>query len=221
MKIAGWSYLSGLRARGIDAVLQFLTRDVIAGLPECSNDTAGLYRYLRRGDVVLVEGHSRVSHFIKYATQSQWTHTALYVGDELLRRGDRLREQIVAAFGVSADHLIVEALLGEGVVVAPLEKYRAHTVRICRPHAIDAADLERVIQAVLADLGKRAVRHPQSSRASGHAAVPDPARALQARASRTVPRSLQRAGSYLLRHDCRRLLLCRVPGSPRTGERVS
>ena len=155
MKIAGRSYLSGLRARGIAAVLQFLTRDVVAELPECSNDTARLYRYLRRGDVVLVEGHSRVSHFIKYATQSQWTHTALYVGDELLRRGDRLREQTVAAFGASADRLIVEALLGEGVVVAPLEKYRAHTVRICRPHAIEAADLDQVIHAVLADLGKR------------------------------------------------------------------
>ncbi len=155
MKIAGWSYLSGLRARGRDAVLQFLTRDVVAGPPGCSNDMARLCRHLRRDDVVLVEGHSRVSHFIKYATQSQWTHTALYVGDELLRRGDRLREQTVAAFGASADHLLVEALLEEGVVVAPLEKYRAHTVRICRPHAIDAADLDRVIHAVLADLGKR------------------------------------------------------------------
>ncbi len=96
-----------------------------------------------------------MSHFIKYATQSQWTHTALYVGDELLRRGDRLRKQTVAAFGASADRLLVEALLEEGVVVAPLEKYRAHTVRICRPHDIDVPDLDRVIHAVLADLGKR------------------------------------------------------------------
>src|SRR5260370_32414826 len=145
MKIAGRSYLSGLRARGREAVLQFLPRDVVAGPPGCSNDMARLYRHLRRGDVVLVEGHSRVSHFIKYATQSQWTHTALYVGDALLRRGDRLREQTVAAFGASADRLLVEALLEEGVVVAPLGEDRAHTVRICRPHDIDVPDLDRVL----------------------------------------------------------------------------
>src|SRR5260370_23512208 len=134
MKIAGWSYLSGLRARGRETVLQFLTRDVVAGPPGCSNDMARLYRHLRRGDVVLVEAHSRVSHFIKYATQSQWTHTALYVGDALLRRGDRLREQTVAAFGASADRLLVETLLEEGVVVAPMENSHSHTIPISPPH---------------------------------------------------------------------------------------
>src|SRR2546430_15221622 len=41
---------------------------------------------VRKGDVILVDGDQRVSEVIKYLTQSSWSHVALYVGDELLRR---------------------------------------------------------------------------------------------------------------------------------------
>ncbi len=36
---------------------------------------------LRPGDVLLAEGHSRISSAIKYLTQSTWSHAALFVGD--------------------------------------------------------------------------------------------------------------------------------------------
>ena len=39
-----------------------------------------LAEVLRPGDVLLVEGHTRVSGPIKYMTQSNWSHAALYVG---------------------------------------------------------------------------------------------------------------------------------------------
>jgi hypothetical protein len=42
-------------------------------------DLARLQACLRPGDVLLVEGHSRVSTAIKYLTQSTWSHAALYV----------------------------------------------------------------------------------------------------------------------------------------------
>ena len=38
---------------------------------------------LQPGDVLLVEGNSRVSVAIKYLTQSTWSHAALYIGDAL------------------------------------------------------------------------------------------------------------------------------------------
>ncbi|MCB1614751.1 MAG: hypothetical protein KDI30_01940, partial [Pseudomonadales bacterium] len=41
-----------------------------------------LRQHLRPGDVLLVEGNSRISTAIKYLTQSTWSHAALYVGDE-------------------------------------------------------------------------------------------------------------------------------------------
>src|SRR5512144_2141105 len=36
---------------------------------------------LQPGDILLVEGNTRVSAAIKYLTQSTWSHAALYVGD--------------------------------------------------------------------------------------------------------------------------------------------
>jgi permuted papain-like amidase YaeF/Yiix C92 family enzyme len=118
------------------------------------NDMTRLYRQIRKGDVVLVEGELRVSQLIKYTTQSPWSHSALYVGDELLRRGGRLREQALASFGELADRLLIEALTEEGVVSAPLAKYASHNLRVCRPFGISAADLDKVIDSVLTDLGK-------------------------------------------------------------------
>lgn len=141
------------RLRG--AVGRFLNREVAAYELTVPNNMARLYRHIRKGDVVLVEGNLRISQLVKYATQSQWSHSALYVGDELLRRGGRLRESALASFGGLADRLIVEALTDQGVVAAPLAKYRWHNIRVCRPHSIDPADLDRVIDSVLADLGKR------------------------------------------------------------------
>ena len=132
-----------------------LNREVPGYELKAFNDMPRLYHVIRKGDVVLLEGRLRISQFIKFATQSPWTHSAVYVGDELLRRGGRLREQAEIKFGEHADRLIVEALTGEGVIAASLEKYQAHNMRVCRPYGIDPADLARVIEYVLADLGKQ------------------------------------------------------------------
>lgn len=52
------------------------------------NNMDSLYRVIRKGDVILVEGNSKISRMIKLFTQSSWSHSALYVGDELLINGD-------------------------------------------------------------------------------------------------------------------------------------
>lgn len=141
------------------AVARFLNREVAGYELKVPNDMAWLYQYIRKGDVVLVEGSLRISQFVKYVTQSQWSHSALYVGDELLRRGGQLREQALTNFGVFADRLLIEALTDQGVVASPLAKYECHNIRICRPCHIDPADLNRVIASVVADLGKQYDSH--------------------------------------------------------------
>src|SRR4029077_670488 len=73
---------------------------------------AALRNSLRPGDVLLVEGDSRIAGIIKYLTQSTWSHAALYVG---------AIENASAAKG--EPHVLVEAELGEGVISAPLSKY--------------------------------------------------------------------------------------------------
>ena len=56
------------------------------------NNMDNLYRVIRKGDIILVEGSSEISRMIKLLTQSSWSHSAIYVGDELLLNGDAPRE---------------------------------------------------------------------------------------------------------------------------------
>src|SRR2546428_10898525 len=92
-------------------------------------DLETLRLMVRKGDVILVDGEQRVSEVIKYLTQSSWSHVALYVGDELLRRHPERREELLAAYGRDAAHLIVQALM-TGVVASPLPKYAQFNLRV-------------------------------------------------------------------------------------------
>ena len=96
---------------------------------------------LRPGDVLLVEGNSRISTAIKYLTQSSWSHAALYVGDHL------------AAAGGNPDHCIIEADTVEGVRTAGLEALAAYPSRICRPVGIDEAAARAVTDFAIARIG--------------------------------------------------------------------
>ena len=66
------------------------------------NNLSNLYRFIRKGDVVLVDGDQRISEVIKYLTQSTWSHSALYVGDEVLRRFPEQRPALLEAHGPDA-----------------------------------------------------------------------------------------------------------------------
>src|SRR6266487_4737535 len=94
------------------AIARYLERQVQGCEPPTLTYRAALRSSLRPGDVLVVEGNSRISGVIKYLTQSTWSHAALYVGpigDADARDGD--------------PHVLVEAEIGEGVVSAPLSKY--------------------------------------------------------------------------------------------------
>lgn len=117
-------------------------------------DVEQLRRHIRKGDVLLVEGDQRVSWFIKSLTHSSWSHAALYVGDELLKRPGPLRDLALEHFGADAEHLLVEALL-DGVVVSPLGKYEAFNVRLCRPYRIRAAHVAEIVDRAIEAIGLR------------------------------------------------------------------
>ena len=89
------------------------------------------------GDVLLIEGTTRVSTAIRYITQSSWSHAALYVGHHC------------------ADGSLIEADMEHGVIAVANEKYAVHNVRICRPHGLGADDLGRVVEFAIAHLGDR------------------------------------------------------------------
>jgi hypothetical protein len=118
------------------------------------NDFEALRKQIRKGDVLLVEGDQRVSMLIKYLTQSSWSHAALYVGDELVRRGGERAAFALESFGDDAHDLIVEALY-DGVVASPLDKYVDMNVRLCRPHQLRAEHLRIILDDAIEAIGWR------------------------------------------------------------------
>ena len=117
------------------------------------NDPVRLKATIQAGDVLLVEGDQRVSQAVKYLTTSTWSHSALYIGDALLRRGPELRARIQRQFGREARYLIVEALVERGVIASPVVKYMDLNLRICRPIGLRPEDLEVVLEHVISRIG--------------------------------------------------------------------
>jgi hypothetical protein len=138
-----------------DAVVRFLTREVKNYQRRIPNNLENLKKHVRPGDVLLVEGKSRLSQIIKYLTQSSWSHSGIYVGDRLMDerhpRGDRYQD----LYGDEARHLVLEADLASGVSAVPLSKYTDFNIRVCRPYCIAEADMERVVAEVIAHSGDR------------------------------------------------------------------
>src|SRR3990167_4326038 len=85
---------------------------------------------IRPGDVLLVEGRSRVSSIIRTITQSPWTHSALYVGRLVDIEDPKIKEKITQHLDVKEDvRLIFEDCLDKGGIMAPLSSYKHHHIR--------------------------------------------------------------------------------------------
>lgn len=117
------------------------------------SDFQRLCEHLRPGDVLLVEGRSRVSGVIQSVTLSSWTHAALYLG----RLDELEHEQAIAvahALHLPADtQMLLEAEIGLGVHISPIDRYRGEHLRICRPRELAAADRATVLDYVMDRLG--------------------------------------------------------------------
>ncbi|MBD3895700.1 lipo-like protein [Halomonas sp. ML-15] len=99
---------------------------------------------LQPGDVLLVEGSSRLSTVIKYLTQSSWSHAALFVGsDAALKAG-----------GLAQD-CFVEADLAEGVRLVGRDEFIDVPLRICRPVGLDAHEIKALVEFACQRVGYR------------------------------------------------------------------
>jgi hypothetical protein len=145
--------ISWLRQRITDWAVGVLTKPIKSYSLHIQNDIAALKRHIRKGDVILVEGNERISECIKYLTQSSWSHSAIYVGDEPIRRNPALKDPLVAQYGDEANFLLVEALVESGVVLSPLSKYRDFNIRVCRPFNLSTADLADVMDEAIRSVG--------------------------------------------------------------------
>ena len=145
--------VSWLLDRMSDWAVGLLTKPLKTYSLHIPNDIAALKRHIRKGDVILIEGNERISECIKYLTQSSWSHSALYVGDEPIRRNPELKAALVAQYGEEANFLVVEAIVEAGVVLSPLTKYRDFNLRVCRPFNLSAVDLADVMDEAIRSVG--------------------------------------------------------------------
>jgi hypothetical protein len=149
----------GLRRRLISLIARHLTKPRRSYRQVVANDTANLKRNLRKGDIILVDGDQRISEVIKYLSQSSWSHSAIYVGDEIAKRDPRDRALLQGQYGADSQHMVIEALM-EGVVASPVTKYGAFNIRVCRPLNLRKEDVEPILDEILGQLGYRYdVRH--------------------------------------------------------------
>jgi hypothetical protein len=126
------------------ALARYLSAPIRGFKPVATTDIDALQRCLRPGDVLLVEGNTRVSTAIKYLTQSTWSHAAIYIGNVPEVAGDGPDSKV-----------LVEADLVEGTWAIPLSAYACLHTRVCRPIGMTDDDVRHVIEFVVARLGHK------------------------------------------------------------------
>jgi hypothetical protein len=125
-------------------IIKYISQPTGRYAPFYAADPEIVRKALKPGDILLVEGNSRLSATIKYLTQSTWSHAALCVGE---RPGD------VSPSG--EPNVLLEAEADTGVVTVPLSKYVRFNTRICRPVGVDDANIQKVIGYALKRVGTK------------------------------------------------------------------
>lgn len=111
-------------------------------VPFAPIDLERLRNILEPGDIILIEGNQYISSAIKYLTMSTWSHAAMFVGDVCdAQEGDGER------------HQLIEVLVGEGCISAPLSKYASFNIRICRPVGLTKDDRDAVVSHMVERIG--------------------------------------------------------------------
>ncbi len=113
-------------------LISYLTKEVdrpaeVSGLGFQWQDVA------EPGDVILVEGRTRISSAIKYLTQSTWSHAALVLNTD--------------------PGQLIEADVKNGVNLVPMSKYDDANVRVCRPIGIPQDDKDKLLSFAESHVG--------------------------------------------------------------------
>jgi hypothetical protein len=126
------------------ALARYLTKPRARGVQVSTSRPGALAGTIRKGDVLLVEGNSRVSVAIKYLTQSSWSHAALCIGDALGPPPP----------GEDAK-VLVDADMLDGVRAIPLNAYSMFNTRVCRPVGLSAEEIDQVVAFAVSRVGHR------------------------------------------------------------------
>jgi hypothetical protein len=126
-----------------DQILRYLDTPTRRYAPFFAPPIDILRQCLEPGDILLIEGNTRLSATIKFLTQSTWSHAALYVGEGTTND--------CAAPGEL--HTLLEASAQDGVSLVPLSKYAQFNTRICRPVGLNSSERQKVVEYAMARVG--------------------------------------------------------------------
>jgi hypothetical protein len=126
----------GLLAWFGDKIARYLQKPSSGLSNPPTSDFSALEQAIEVGDVLLVDGNSRIATAIKYLTQSTWSHAAFCVA----KNEDE---------GV----MLLEADVIEGVRLVPLSFYQSAHTRICRPFGIRPEDMAKAVAFAKRRLG--------------------------------------------------------------------
>jgi hypothetical protein len=144
---------SSLSKKISSKIIDWLNREEPSDdIPLCDFDRV---RYeIRPCDVLLIEGHSRISEIIKLVTQSSWSHAILYIGRLSDIENPLLRQRVKEFMTCDEnEQMVIEGVLGRGTIISPLSSYEKAHIRICRPQGISRQDSQKVIGFSIGRLG--------------------------------------------------------------------
>lgn len=111
-------------------------------------------------DILLFEGHSRVSSIISHITQSIWTHASIYIGHLDDIEDINLLEMVKQHAVGSEGPLLIESEIGYGTIITPLVRYKDEHIRLLRPSGLTHDDAQKIIRFAIGRLGmKYDLRH--------------------------------------------------------------
>lgn len=93
---------------------------------------------LKPGDVILVEGLSRISSAIQFITSSNWSHAAIFIGE-----------------AKSFSHCLIEVKAVEGCKYTDINDYKYHNLRICRPIFLNDKKRMTLINHLIKKIGSK------------------------------------------------------------------
>ena len=139
----------------LEVLGRFLSKPAAKAQHIYMSDYDRMINEIHPADVLLVEGHNRISKIIKRFTFSPWTHAALYIG-RLRDIEDPMVRQVVKQYYPEAGNkpLMIESKVGCGTFVSSVSVFQKLHMRICRPVGLSNADGQKVIAYAVSHLGK-------------------------------------------------------------------
>lgn len=151
----GVSVLEKFKVWASKKVAAWLAQPILEEEVLSPNDFHCIRDEIKAGDVLLVEGRTRIGNIIKTITRSSWSHAAICIGRLKDIKNQETRAMILQNYsGDTSLPLIVEAEINRGTVVEAVDFYADHHMRICRPVGLLPEDADAIVHYVVSCLGK-------------------------------------------------------------------